>query len=213
MNDIFDRAMREVLKQRKYDVLTGRSIDVRKVITQFIQRLLERILGRLHITLPGGVSVPSWVGHAVLAAAALAVFAAAALIVRRAVRRRRLAPAVPVGDIFAGVELTSLERLLKDCAAFAAAGDFREALRRMYIALLWSLDAAGIISLDKAKTNGQLKREVSMSAPAYARDFDALSDAFGFAWYGKKGVDAGKWGGFSQKAEALMREARNENRR
>jgi len=209
MNDIFDQGMRQVLKSRKYDVLAGRSVDVRKAVAQFIRDILERVFGRINIVFPQIGDAPGWIGYAVLAVAALIVFAAAALIIRAVVRRRRRVSAVPVGDIFAGVELSSLEQLLRDCGVFAAAGNYMEALRRMFIALLWSLNGARLIRLDKAKTNGQLKREIERNAPAYAGRFGFLSDMFSYAWYGKKGVDAEKWSDYSQMAQALMREAEN----
>jgi hypothetical protein len=74
------------------------------------------------------------------------------------------------------------EEHLDDAALLARQGDYRAALRALYLATLVSLDRRGFIQFDPALTNWQYIRQ--MSPGATRRDFAQFTRVFDYKWYG-----------------------------
>jgi hypothetical protein len=66
----------------------------------------------------------------------------------------------------------------------ASAGDYRSALRDLYLALLYELDQRRIISFKPAKTNGEYLVEIRRSAASLEASFRPMADLFDYKWYG-----------------------------
>jgi hypothetical protein len=74
------------------------------------------------------------------------------------------------------------EEHLDDAALLARDGDYRAALRALYLATLVSLDRRGFIQFDPALTNWQYIRQMSPSTTR--RDFAQFTRVFDYKWYG-----------------------------
>lgn len=74
------------------------------------------------------------------------------------------------------------EEHLDDAALLARQGDYRAALRALYLATLVSLDRRGFIQFDPALTNWQYIRQ--MTPGATRRDFAQFTRVFDYKWYG-----------------------------
>jgi hypothetical protein len=74
--------------------------------------------------------------------------------------------------------------------ALAARGDFREAVRALYLAVLAALHRRGAIDYDPAGSNGDYVRAFKGDG-AELPPFRELTVRFDFAWYGRRGADAG----------------------
>jgi Domain of unknown function (DUF4129) len=138
--------------------------------------LLERLFG---------VSAQSaWFSNIVL----IAVLAAAIIAAVAMIRRRRRTPAMRkkktrtvLGEEI-GADSTSSE-LAEAGLAAARAGDFRTAVRKLYVALLYELAERNLIELDDSATNHEYLKKVSRFA-ALASPMTFLTDRFDYVWYG-----------------------------
>ena len=88
------------------------------------------------------------------------------------------------------------------------AGRLREALRCLYMALLHSLDKAGLIRLAQAKTNWDYRREIRDSRQGPIRAFDAFTALYERKWYGLEDCNQAEYA----QAVSLYDEARGVSR-
>jgi Domain of unknown function (DUF4129) len=86
----------------------------------------------------------------------------------------------------AGVAPELLQRApqvhMSDAATWAERGQYREALRSLYVATLGALDRAGVIAFEPARTNGQYLR--AMAPGELRQQFGAFTLLFDHRWYG-----------------------------
>ncbi len=141
-----------------------------------LTRLLERLFG---------VSAQSaWFSNIVLIAVlAAAIIAAVAMIRRRRrtpVKRKKKTRTVLGEEIAA--DSTSSE-LAEAGLAAARAGDFRTAVRKLYVALLYELAERNLIELDDGATNHEYLNKVSRFATLDS-PMRYLTDRFDYVWYG-----------------------------
>jgi hypothetical protein len=66
-----------------------------------------------------------------------------------------------------------------------AAGEWKEALRARFRALLEHLVERGVVDEVPGRTTGELRLEVADRAPAAAGDFAEVADLFDAAWFGE----------------------------
>lgn len=85
----------------------------------------------------------------------------------------------------------------------AARGEYREAIRHLYLALLSRLHRDGVIDYDPTFSNWEYLFAFKGSSAAKTA-FKELTRRFDFAWYGKLGVDALAWSMFRQITEPLL---------
>jgi hypothetical protein len=86
-----------------------------------------------------------------------------------------------------GVEITdetTTEDLLAAARALAQQGDYRGAIRRAYIALLYELEQRGKLRLHRSKTNRDYLNALRHETALYS-SFAALTRSFEIAWYGQ----------------------------
>lgn len=75
--------------------------------------------------------------------------------------------------------------LLKNARQLAGSGDFRNAIRRTYIALLCELEQRGKVRLHRAKTNRDYLDELKTEQSLYPT-FSVMTGAFEHVWYGQE---------------------------
>ncbi|MGV3624977.1 MAG: DUF4129 domain-containing protein [Archangium sp.] len=85
----------------------------------------------------------------------------------------------------------------------AAKGEYREAIRHLYLALLSRLHRDGVIDYDPTFSNWEYLFAFKGSSSSKTA-FKELTRRFDFAWYGKLGVDALAWSMFRQITEPLL---------
>lgn len=103
-------------------------------------------------------------------------------------------------------ETTTTEDLLDTARALAAQGDYRGAIRRAYIALLFELEQRGKLRLHRAKTNRDYLDALRDEAALYP-SFVALTRMFERIWYGHDNATEFDFEGFlTGYREALQRE-------
>jgi hypothetical protein len=166
-----------------------------------IRRAADEIVGRPEFQVPEPSLIEraqDWVSRQIgeiLTAAAnggagslvgiLVVLALVALVVWFAVRYGRTVQvdARVGGFTVEGVHRRSPGEWRAEAERFEAAGQWKEALRARYRALVGDLVAEGLLDDVAGRTTGELRADLAARAPERAADFGAASELFELAWY------------------------------
>ena len=82
------------------------------------------------------------------------------------------------------------EQVKATALEFCKIGDFRQALRFLFISLLLKFNEINIIRIDKSKTNRQYMREIARSGYKMYDEVKLFNNAFNEHWYGNKNISA-----------------------
>jgi len=141
-----------------------------------LTRLLERLFG---------VSAQSKLfSNLVLVIVLMAAFIAMLSMIRR--RRRAPASRKKKTRIVLGEEIaadSTSSELVEAGLAAARTGDFRAAVRKLYVALLYELAELNLIELEDSATNHEYLGKVSRFG-VLAQPMRYLTDRFDYVWYG-----------------------------
>jgi len=185
-NDAGER-IREILSRPAYqpEPETAAGAFLRKAVRKIrefvgqiysaLTRLLERLLG-------AGAG-NGWIGKVLLV---LILLLGVLAVVRfgRMIRRpqgKRKKTRVVLGEEVA-LDSTSKE-LAEAGLAAARAGDFRTAVRKLYVSLLYELSERGLIELEDSATNHEYLRKAARFA-GIAAPMRYLTERFDYVWYG-----------------------------
>ncbi len=101
-------------------------------------------------------------------------------------------------------DLTS-STALKKAHTLSAGGDYRSAVRYLYLSTLLLLDERDILRYDRTLTNREYVRNLRR-APRLARTFQDVVNVFDRVWYGNQTLDALDFEEYAGKVEDLKRE-------
>jgi hypothetical protein len=153
----------------------------RHVRPGWFERTLVWILTRVGRLLHGASSlVPGGLPGLVL----LIVIVAALIVVLR----MKLGP-VRGGDLFtdaSGAAPRSAQDYRDEASAFAAAGNWREALRARFRAVIRQLEQRGVLDPRPGRTAGEIAAEAGAAMPPVAAPMRAAADEFDEIWYGDR---------------------------
>jgi hypothetical protein len=120
---------------------------------------------------------------ALAAALAVSTFALARRLRRRRRGKRREEKREVLGETLP--EDATAASLHSAAAELAQRGEWRAAIRRAYIALLYDLDERGKLRLERAKTNRDYLNELRVDAQVYPH-VAARTEIFERVWYGER---------------------------
>jgi hypothetical protein len=179
-------------------------------IRQKINELLARLFFRNSSTTapsPGSLQVIRWF---IIAALLASLAWAAVLLLRRLqLRQAKLQDDESAEDVreILGEEFAAdvtAEDLIKSAAELARKGEYRLAIRRAYLAVLYELEQRGKLRLHRAKTNrdylGELKHEQYIYPPV-----SALTNSYERVWYGYEAATLEDYAGFIEKYREVAR--------
>lgn len=183
----------------------------------FIKRVLKKVRGfvgeiysaltRLLERLFGSSADAGWISNLVL----ILVLAAAVIIAIRFAGRLRRPPAkrkktrLVLGEEIAA-DGTSGE-LAEAGLAAARAGDFRTAVRKLYVSLLYELSERNLIELEDSATNHEYLRKASRLS-GLAAPMRYLTDRFDYVWYGMFPSSQEEFAAYLARYEEAMARAR-----
>jgi hypothetical protein len=141
-------------------------------------RAVRRLLGQLF----GSTAEGSWLSIAfvILVLGVLAFFVARAVRKAKPRRRRPKKRTILGEEIDAG---TTAEALAERAYAAAREGNFRDAIRKLYVALLYELSERRLIELEDSATNREYLARVSGKG-ALTKAMAYMTDRFDYFWYG-----------------------------
>jgi hypothetical protein len=99
------------------------------------------------------------------------------------VSEARLAPPAPTGD-----EHLTADTALKQAQNLSQAGDYRSAVRYLYLSALLLLEERGLLRYDRTKTNGEYLHSVG-DQPELATPLRSVVEIFDRVWYGYQPLD------------------------
>ena len=204
--------IREILNRPAYQP------EQETAVGGFIKRVLRKArdfggeilssLGRLIEKVLGSGSSNVWVSKLVLILVACGALFAGVYLVRRVRRvpgpKRKKTRTVLGEEILA--EGTSQD-LAEAGLAAARAGDFRAAVRKLYVSLLYELFERNLIELDESATNHEYLNKVSRFAQL-AGPMQYLTDRFDYVWYGMFPSSEADFADYLASYQTAMRGAR-----
>jgi hypothetical protein len=179
--------VREILSRPDYQP------EQETVAGSFIKRVLRKVrgfagevlsaLGRLIEKIFGVNSSNGWVSNLILILVALAAVVVGTLLIKRmrVPRSKRKKTRTVLGEEIAA-DGTSRD-LAEAALAAARAGDFRAAVRKLYVSLLYELSERNLIELDDSATNHEYLSKVSRFG-ALVGPMRYLTERFDHVWYG-----------------------------
>lgn len=179
--------IREILSRPAYQP------EQETVVGSFIKRVLRKVrsfagevlssLGRLIEKIFGVSSSNGWVSNLILILVAVAAVVVGTLLIKRmrVPRAKRKKRRTVLGEEIAA-DGTSRD-LAEAGLAAARAGDFRVAVRKLYVSLLFELSERNLIELDESATNHEYLNKVSRFS-ALVGPMRYLTERFDYVWYG-----------------------------
>jgi hypothetical protein len=164
-------------KEKEESPIAKLSKAIRRKLIEILTELMQRIFAGV-----GGTATGSWILKGLMLAAGLTC---AYLVARMVMRRRRpKRPREPVSvlgeEIAADVTPASLASA---AMAAAGAGEFRTAIRKLYVALLYELSERRLIDIEPDATNRDyLSKLVAFASLAPSMVY--LTEKFDYFWYG-----------------------------
>jgi hypothetical protein len=149
-----------------------------------------------------GVQNAMYYGRVPLIFAATLLFVFSLFYISRSLSRslvRNAELAAQGGD---DVTLTS-KGALQRAQTLSERGDYRNAMRYLYLSSLLVLDERGLLRYDRTRTNREYLRNIS-SKPGLAKPLRAVIDVFDRVWYGFESVDEQTYRSYVEHVDELQ---------
>jgi hypothetical protein len=186
-------------------------------ITAFIKKvrnkgleILDKIYSKILELLFGGSSGANWVFRGLVIVGLVGALVMAFRMFKRykrAPKKREKKRTVLGEEIEAG---TTSNDLAEAALQAAKAGDFRGAVRKLYISLLYELSERNLIELEPNTTNHEYLAKVSRFQPL-AGPMRYLTDRFDYTWYGMFPSSAEDFSTFQARYNEAMDRVRSLN--
>jgi len=153
----------------------------------WLQKIFD-FIGKLMEQLSYGVQNMVYYGRVPLIVAAVIVFLISLYFIsqnlsRNLVREAQLA--VENGD---GDSLLTSSGAMQRAQSLSSQGDYRNAVRYLYLSSLLVLDERGLLRYDRSRTNREYLRSIS-TKPELSKPLSDVIDVFDRVWYGFESVD------------------------
>ena len=102
-----------------------------------------------------------------------------------------------------GGEPLTAARALQQAQNLSTAGDYRNAVRYLYLASLLRLDERGLLRYDRSRTNREYLRSVD-ETPELASNLKDVIDVFDEVWYGYQPLDKSSYEHFADRVSDLQ---------
>jgi len=177
-----DRAkMNEILNRHEFNVQHGQTF-----IQRFLTWLLEQF-ERMFSFLPKRGSNFNKVLRVIITIVATVVVVMLALFLYRYFKRDRKAKPESGKRTIFGEEITeetTAESLADSAKALAMQGDYRGAIRKLYVSMLFELERRGLLRLQPSATNREYLDKIRKQVRIYP-PMSYLTERFDYFWYGK----------------------------
>jgi len=145
-----------------------------------------------------GVSIPAW-PFLVLILAAVLAFALRGLFMGW------VNPAALANGLHEEDEILTSEIARQRAGTLSGGGDYRNAIRYLYLSVLLQLDERGLLRYDRSKTNREYLRAVA-SSPELVGPLRQVVDTFDRAWYGFESIDRSSYQAYLDQVDELRKQ-------
>lgn len=169
---------RSAYLEKKDDPLTSYLKETRRKIIDFLSNLFRKIFGA--VVGAGGEANVFFLVLIVIAIGAAIIIALKMFAQDRGPKKSRKKRSVLGEEIEEGVSSADLASL---ALAAARSGDFRSAIRKLYISLLYELAERNLIEIEPQTTNHEYLARISKFG-ALVAPMRYMTDRFDYFWYG-----------------------------
>jgi len=173
-----------------------------ELLLQRIMDLLGELLYRLFPESAGGLGP---LIRLVLTIAGLVALLAAFIFVLRGVLGDLVVADESLAASEDGLSLVSADQALAQAHDHSRRGDFRSAVRYLYISSLMLLEERGLIRYDRTQTNQEYLRGVA-GKPELAAILRDVIDVFDRVWYGFQSLDEKAFAHYARRVEQLRQQ-------
>ena len=171
---------------------------------QWLDRQWERVMRAVGRFLPDWtLDIPVGVARAVAVIGVAVLAAAVALTLMRVAGELTADSALDGEDDGFGTPLTA-DAALRRAQEFSAGGDYRTAVRYLYLSSLLLLEQHGVLRYDRALTNREVLRRVAHD-PTLAAVLQDVVDVFDRVWYGYQPLDEVTYQRYAAAVDTLKR--------
>jgi hypothetical protein len=187
------RAVNEVLSRPEFRPAARPLLD--QIWTWLVTRLSE-LLASLTTTTAGSI-----IGLVLF----IVILALLALVATRFARTMNRSPAVDAA--IAATPRRSAAEWRAETESHEVAGEWRQAVRCRYRALVADLASRGVVEEVPGRTSGEYRGEVGRNLPNAAEAFEGATEVFDRAWYGRRPIGAGEAARFRDLAGRVLERA------
>lgn len=141
-------------------------------------------------------------GRIPLIATAVLVFLLSLFFISRGLSRSLVREAELAAEEGRGDEMLTSKGAFKRAESLSMQGDYRNAIRYLYLSSLLVLDEKGVMRYDRSRTNREYLRSVS-SRPELANPLRDVIEVFDRVWYGFEAIDEKAYKSYVEHVEEL----------
>jgi len=154
---------------------------------KWLQKLFDGFFSLME-RLAFGVRNMTYYGRVPLIVAAALLFVFSLFYISRSLSRNLVREAQLAAEAGAEDGLLTSKGAMQRAQTLSSAGDYRNAVRYLYLSSLLILDEQGLLRYDRSRTNREYVRSLS-SKPELAKPLGDVIDVFDRVWYGFDEVD------------------------
>lgn len=174
--------LKEILSRPEFQ-WEGQAIQAPSWLSDLYNRFLD-FLDRILF----GTLNAAYQGRVLFQVAGVLAFLLALFFIYRSLSRNLAQEAELAGEEGETDESLTSKSALKRAESLSMRGDYRNAIRYLYLSSLLVLDEQGLLRYDRSRTNREYLRSVS-SKPELAKPLRDVIDVFDRVWYGFENVD------------------------
>lgn len=195
-------ALREILARPEFQWQTPEPTWLEKLIQQLQQwfwEWLNRLFGGRQITIPSSPLIYLIAGTIVVVLALVIGF------FLRGVLANLVSETAAPADPHAADEDLSAEAALQKAQSLSGAGDYRTAVRYLYLSALLLLEERGLLRYNRTLTNREYLRSVA-HLPELSAVLREVVDVFDQVWYGYHPLDEGAYARYAERVADLQKQ-------
>ena len=195
-------ALREILARPEFQWETPEPTWLEKLIQQiqdWVWEWLNRLFGGRQLDIPNSPLVYVIAGSIVIILALVIGFFLRGLLANL------VAETTAPADPHAGDEDLSAEAALQRAQALSGAGDYRTAVRYLYLSALLLLEERGLLRYNRTLTNREYLRSVS-HLPELSAILRDVVEVFDQVWYGYHPLDEGAYARYAERVADLQKQ-------
>lgn len=175
--------LKEILARPEFHWQEAQSLTMPVWLDELLQRFFD-LMDRIGY----GVRTASYYGRVPLIVAAALLFVFSLVYISRSLSRSLVREAQLAAESAEGDETLTSKGAMQRAQALSGQGDYRNAIRYLYLSSLLVLDEQGLLRYDRSRTNREYLRSIS-SKPELAKQLSDVIDVFDRVWYGFESVD------------------------
>jgi len=189
--------LQSILARPEFQWAEARTVELPKWLQNLVDgffNLMERIALRLQNT--------AYYGRVPLILAAALLFALSLVYISRNLSRNLVRDAQLAAEGGDGDEMLTSRGAMQRAQTLSGKGDYRSAIRYLYLSSLLALDEQGLLRYDRSRTNREYLRSVS-AKPGVAVPLRDVIDVFDRVWYGFESVDEQAYRSYVERVDEL----------